>query len=227
MSCHLRLGFPICLFPSGFFAIQSRNSRCIFLQSPFTSYLSLICYLFGSLKFSRYRPGVAQRVGRGIALLFHDRGTRRGWVVSSTSRPHFTPGKDPVPILQEAGWAPGPVWTGGKSRPLWDSISDRPARSQSLYRLSYPAHLRVKYISQRDMKLIFISNVLEMFVGLSAVERRVEVGWRLRPSVRQWMYLSLLRVLTFPCTCNWRSWLRWSIERCLYSSDYAASLLDG
>jgi hypothetical protein len=30
------------------------------------------------LKFARYRPGVAQRVGRGIALLFHDRGTRRG-----------------------------------------------------------------------------------------------------------------------------------------------------
>ena len=26
----------------------------------------------------------------------------------------FTPGKDPVPIVQEAGWAPGPVWTGGK-----------------------------------------------------------------------------------------------------------------
>jgi len=30
------------------------------------------------IKFSLYRPGVAQRVGRGIALLFHDRGTRRG-----------------------------------------------------------------------------------------------------------------------------------------------------
>ena len=29
-------------------------------------------------KFSRYRPGVAQRVGRSIALLFHDHGTRRG-----------------------------------------------------------------------------------------------------------------------------------------------------
>ena len=28
-----------------------------------------------------------------------------------------TPGKDPVPIVQEAGWASGPVWTGGKSRP--------------------------------------------------------------------------------------------------------------
>jgi len=39
------------------------------------------------------------------------------------------PGKDPVPTLQEARWAPGPVWTGGKSRPNRDSITDRPARS--------------------------------------------------------------------------------------------------
>ena len=54
---------------------------------------------------------------------------------------HLYPGKDPVPILQEAGWAPGQVWTGGKSRPDWDSNPDLPARSQSLYRLSYPAPL--------------------------------------------------------------------------------------
>jgi len=84
------------------------------------------------VKWPRYRPGVAQRVGRGIALLFHYRGTRRGWVVSSTTRPHFSPGEDPVLILQAAGWAPGPVWTGGKSRPHYDSIPDRPACSQSL-----------------------------------------------------------------------------------------------
>jgi hypothetical protein len=33
-----------------------------------------------------------------------------GW---PTPRPgRFTPGNDPVPIVQEAGWAPGPVWTG-------------------------------------------------------------------------------------------------------------------
>ena len=61
-------------------------------------------------------------------------------MVSSTPRPHFIPGEDPVPILLEAGWAAGPVWTGGKSRPHRDSIPDRPARSQSLYRLSYWAH---------------------------------------------------------------------------------------
>jgi len=38
-------------------------------------------------------------------------------VVSSTPRPQFTPGKDPIPIVKEAGWAPGPVWMGRKSRP--------------------------------------------------------------------------------------------------------------
>ena len=85
------------------------------------------------VKWPRFRPGVAQRVGRGIALFFPNRGTKRGWVVNSTPRPHFTPGKDIVPILQEAGWSPGVVWTGGKSRPQRDSIPDSPARSQSLY----------------------------------------------------------------------------------------------
>jgi hypothetical protein len=70
------------------------------------------------------------RGSRGIALLFHDRGTRRGWVVSRTPRPHFTPGKNPVPILQEAGWAPGPVWTGAENLVTTGIRSpDRPARS--------------------------------------------------------------------------------------------------
>ena len=63
---------------------------------------------------------MAQRVGSGIVILFHDSGNKRGWVVSRTARPHFTPGKDPVSILQEARWAPGPVWTGVKPRPHRD-----------------------------------------------------------------------------------------------------------
>ena len=38
-----------------------------------------------------------------------------GW---STPRPgRFTPGKNPVPIVQEAGCAPGPVWTGAENLP--------------------------------------------------------------------------------------------------------------
>jgi len=85
-------------------------------------------YVCDKVKRSRYRPGVAQRLDRVIALFFHDRSTRRGLVVSTMPRPHFTPGKDPVPIVQEVGWAPGPVWKGGKSLLHQDSIPDRPAR---------------------------------------------------------------------------------------------------
>jgi hypothetical protein len=98
------------------------------------------------VKWPRYRSGVAQRVGRGIALLFYDLGTRRGWVVSVTPWPYFTHGKDPVPILQEAGWAPGSVWTGAeKLAPTGIRSPDRPARCQSLYRLSYPLKCRYNY----------------------------------------------------------------------------------
>jgi hypothetical protein len=84
----------------------------------------------------------AHRGSRGIALLFHDHGTRRGWGVSVKPRPFFTPGKDPVHIVQEAGWASGPVWTGAENLSSTGIRSpDRPARSQSLYLLSYPAHI--------------------------------------------------------------------------------------
>jgi hypothetical protein len=52
----------------------------------------------------------AQTGSRGVAVLFLDLGTRSGgW---SAPRPgRFTPGKDLVPAVQEARWAPGPAWT--------------------------------------------------------------------------------------------------------------------
>jgi len=50
-------------------------------------------------------------------------------VVSSRPRLHFTPGKDQVPILEEAAWAPELVWTGEKSRPQRESIPELPVRS--------------------------------------------------------------------------------------------------
>jgi len=64
------------------------------------------------VKCSRYRPGVAQRVGRGIALLFHDRGTRGGWVVSSTP-PHLPPGKTQYPLYRRLGGPQGRSGRGG------------------------------------------------------------------------------------------------------------------
>ena len=76
-----------------------------------------------------------------------------GW---STPRPgRFIPGKDPVPIVQEAGWAPGPVWTGAENvAPTGIRSPDGPARSESLYRLDYR--------SQQN-KLYFVSSKLSCF----------------------------------------------------------------
>jgi hypothetical protein len=80
----------------------------------------------------------ALRGSRGIALLIFNLGTRRDvWPAQRPGR--FTPGKDPVPIVQEAGWVPGPVWTCAKNLvPTGIRSPDRPARSQSLHRLSNP-----------------------------------------------------------------------------------------
>jgi len=130
------------------------------------------------VKWSRYRPGVAQRVGTGIALLFHDRGTRRGWVISSTPRPHFTPGKDPVSILQEDDWAPGSLWTGGKSRPHRDSIPDRPARSQSLYRLSYiRVSNKIKKKRQRQKLITEVHICLSPVILLNIIKMCILYNW--------------------------------------------------
>ena len=72
-------------------------------------------------------------------------------MVSVTPRPIFIPGKDPVPIVQEAGWAPGPVWTVAENLSTTGfRHPDRSARSESLYRLSYPA----------DLKELMCSNLL-------------------------------------------------------------------
>ena len=64
-----------------------------------------------------------------------------------TPRPFFAPGKDQVPIVQEAGWAPGPVWTDEENLALTGIRAlECPARGQSLYRLSYRAHIKIIYV---------------------------------------------------------------------------------
>jgi len=100
---------------------------------------------FKKVKWSRFKSGVAQCVGKGIALLFHDRGTRRGWVVSSS-----TPLPAPYPWERPGTHFTG-RWVGPKAgldgRKI-SSIPDRPARSQSLYRLSYSAHYCKVYLNK-------------------------------------------------------------------------------
>jgi hypothetical protein len=91
------------------------------------------------VKQSHYRPEQAQRVVRGIALSFLDLSTRRGWVVSTTPWPLY-PRERPGTHCT-GGWV-GPrdgLEVCEKSRPTRIRSPDRPAHSQSLYRLSYPS----------------------------------------------------------------------------------------
>ena len=71
--------------------------------------------------------------------------TRRGSGVSVTPWPLFTPGKDPVPIVQEAGWAPGPVWTGAANLapPGFDPRTVQPVASRYTDYATRPTFLRV------------------------------------------------------------------------------------
>jgi hypothetical protein len=87
----------------------------------------------------------AQRASREMAVIFLiNLSARWRWTVNVTPRPLYPHERDQVPIVQEAGWAPGPVWTGAENIALTGIRSpDRPARSESLYRLGYPSVAKI------------------------------------------------------------------------------------
>ena len=78
--------------------------------------------------------------------------------------------KEPVPIVQEAGWAPGPVWTGAKNLSSARIRSpDRPARSQS-----FPLGTR------------HISLILNVLIGSGAIFSPIQwVTGALSPGVKR------------------------------------------
>ena len=56
------------------------------------------------------------------------------WVVDATSLPLYPQEREKVPTVQEAGWAPGPVWTGAQNLCTFSLLV-------SLCWLSWPVHL--------------------------------------------------------------------------------------
>jgi hypothetical protein len=53
---------------------------------------------------------------------FFNLGAGRGSMINATPRPLYPREWDPVSIVQEARWVPGPVWKGAVNRPHWNSI---------------------------------------------------------------------------------------------------------
>ena len=94
----------------------------------------------------KVRPGTGHEDIWGVDVYlysFFNLGATWGWVVNATPRPLYRRERDPVPILQKAGWAMGPVWVGAKNLALSGTrFQDRQARSESLYQLSYRCPLK-------------------------------------------------------------------------------------
>jgi len=112
------------------------------------------------------------------------------------------PGKDPVSIVREAGWAPGPVWTGAKNlAPTGIRSPDRPVRSQSLYRLRYLAPVCcVRYW------ILWVSSRSPRFENRPNGDILLNVTYVVayRPSIVQWL-LNIphnLILASFPCKLN-------------------------
>ena len=83
----------------------------------------------------------ARRGSRGIALPFHDHSTRRGEGSVSRLGHSLPPEKTRYPLYSWLGGPQGRSWQVRKvSPPIGIRSPDRAARSQSLYRLNYPAH---------------------------------------------------------------------------------------
>jgi hypothetical protein len=52
------------------------------------------------------------QIGSRVIDTLLNLGTRCGWVVNTTPQLLYPLERYPVPIVQEAGWASGPVWMG-------------------------------------------------------------------------------------------------------------------
>ena len=104
----------------------------------YTVNVKVKCTLLQALRFCIGRT--SHRGSRGIALLFLYHGTRRGEESASHPGRSLPPRKTRYPLYRRLG---GPRGRSGQVRnilpPTGIRSPDRPARSQSLYRLSYLA----------------------------------------------------------------------------------------
>jgi hypothetical protein len=106
----------------------------------------------------------AQRGSRGLALLLLNLGARWRWVANTTPWPLYPWEREPVPIVQQAVWAPWPVWTGAENlAPTGIRSLDRPAPSESLYQPRYPTTGWLRCRSQHRTRNNIIQGNFSLF----------------------------------------------------------------
>ena len=96
----------------------------------------------------------------------------------------FTPGKYPVPIVQEAEWAIGPVWTGAENvAPTGIRSPDRPPRIESIYRLSSPGRIPLN----DAFKFLFFYHLLH-FISIGGEHCHIRTAQQIDETLLAWMH---------------------------------------
>ena len=85
-------------------------------------------------------------------------------------RPIFIPGKDRLPIVQEAGWAPGPVWTGAENLTAHQDSIPGPS---SPYPVAIPTTLPGPLLPYGLLKLCALENDFYISRNMSLFKNKV------------------------------------------------------
>jgi hypothetical protein len=111
-----------------------------------------------------------------------------GWSAPRSGR--FTPGKGPVPIVQEAEWSLGPVWNGAENLappPYGIRSPDRPARSESLYLKKYLYGILCGSVGRADQYSVLLMTHTEWcklsFYRVNKAKCPIPVGERSKAQV--------------------------------------------
>ena len=108
---------------------------------PNTSAVPWQCYSTSGLYKSKVKVKVkftleqTTKAQRGSSTLPSTSALEGGWGGQRQAQAALHPGKKRVPIVQGAGWVPGPIRTSAEN--LAPRSPDRPARRVPLYRLRY------------------------------------------------------------------------------------------
>ena len=90
---------------------------------------------------------------------FFSAGARSGSIVTAMPRPLYSWERYLAHFVREAGWAPGPVWTGAEDlAPTALRSADSPACSEALYRLSYPGQPRIAIDNRKAVPAFKVNN---------------------------------------------------------------------
>ena len=119
----------------------SRGSPCILLFE-IQRFLCYVCTQTSVRRnvFSKRIMSLMVKVKDNAHPITGHEGLDEGWMVNTTPRPLYPRLRDPVPIVKRLGGSHGRSGRVWKISPPPTCIrsSGRPARSDSLYRLSYP-----------------------------------------------------------------------------------------